>query len=100
MENGSAGLFVYKAYLITGFLQIYHYDFVFELYQSSYTVSKHRELLVCMVVDNSLKTSWLLQPEAKFAHAGKRLTVEGPLRDSSKCCTIGGHAKKLGIYPA
>ena len=27
IENGSAGLFVYKAYLITGFLQIYHYDF-------------------------------------------------------------------------
>lgn len=43
MKNGSAGLFVYKAYLITGFLQIYHYDFVFELYQSSYTVFKHRE---------------------------------------------------------
>ena len=100
IENGSSGLFVYKAYLITGFLQIYHYDFVFELYQGSYTVFKHRELLVCMVVDNSLKTSWLLQPEAKFAHAGKRLTVEGPLHDSSKCCTIGGHAKKLGIYPA
>lgn len=61
---------------------------------------RERKLKVCMFVDNSLKTSWLLQPEAKFAHAGKRLTVEGPLRDSSKCCTIGGHAKKLAIYPA
>ena len=57
-------LFAHKTHLITGFMFIYHCRFhvhlplCFELHQKSYTVFKHRNLLVCLVVNNTCSTTW------------------------------------------
>ena len=79
-------LFLHKTHLITGFMFIYHCRFhdhlplCFELHQKSYTVFKHRDLLVCLVVNNTCSTTWFEHHNStrlsyKNSHMYRRLNV-------------------------